>query len=236
MTLSKGPANRVVRVVAAVGAASAASVLYARWIRRRLLTWGASSEEITRAWPGDELIPGANAPDCTMGTTLPAPPEQVWPWLVQMGVGRAGWYSWDRLDNGGEPSADRIVPEWQSLQVGQRLNMSPDGQQWMTVAAVEPNRTLVLRATAELPSGRSFDPRPADLPRAYLDGIWGFYLQPAPGGTTRLVAHTHSQNHLGLLGGPFSLLLGEPAHFIMQSRQFHGLRTRIGTQADGGGK
>jgi len=236
MTVNKGTAGRVVRAAAAVAVASAASALYARWLRWRLLTWGASSEEITRAWPGDELIPDANAPDFTMATTLPAPPQQVWPWLVQMGVGRAGWYSWDRLDNGGEPSADRIVPEGQSLEVGQRLNVSPDGQNWMTVAAVEPGRTLVLRAAAELPSGRSFDPRPADLPRAYLDGIWGFYLQPAPGGTTRLVAHTHGQNHLGLLGGPFSMLLGEPSHFIMQTRQFHGLRTRIGTQADGGGK
>lgn len=236
MTLSKEHANRVVRVVAAAAAASAASALYDRWIRWRLLTWGASSHEITRAWPGDELIPGANAPDFTMATTLPAPPEQVWPWLVQMGVGRAGWYSWDRLDNDGKPSADRIVPEWQGLEVGQRLNVSPDGQKWMTVAAVEPNRALVLRATAELPSGRSFDPRPADLPRAYLDGIWGFYLRSAPGGRTRLVAHTHGQNHLGLLGAPFSMLLGEPSHFIMQTRQFHSLRTRVGTPADGGGR
>ncbi len=166
-----------------------------------------------------------------MATTLPAPPEQVWPWLVQMGVGRAGWYSWDRLDNGGKPSADRIVPEWQDLEMGQRLNVSPDGQRWMTVAVVEPNRALVLRATAELPSGRSLDPWPAHLPRAYLDGIWGFYLQPTSGGKTCLVAHTHGRNHPQLLGGAFSVLLGEPSHFIMQTRQFHGLRTRVGTQA-----
>ena len=90
----------------------------AAWIRRRLLTWGATRDEITRAWSGDELIPDSNTPDCTMATTLPAPPDQVWPWLVQMSVGRAGWYSWDRLDNGGKPSADRIVPEWQDLEVG----------------------------------------------------------------------------------------------------------------------
>ena len=231
MTVSKGPADRVARGVAAVAAVSAVPVLYAVWIRRRLLTWGATRDEITRAWPGDELIPDSNTPDCTMATTMPAPPEQVWPWLVQMGVGRAGWYSWDRLDNGGKPSADRIVPEWQDLEVGQRLNVSPDGQRWMTVAVVEPNRALVLRATAELPSGRSFDPRPAHLPHAYLDGIWGFYLQSASGGKTRLAAHTHGRNHPQLLGGAFSLLLGEPSHFIMQTRQFHGLRTRVGTQA-----
>jgi hypothetical protein len=229
MTVSKGSADRVARGVAAVAAVSAVPVLYAVWIRRRLLTWGATRDEITRAWPGDELIPDSNTPDCTMATTLPAPPEQVWPWLVQMGVGRAGWYSWDRLDNGGKPSADRTVPEWQDLEVGQRLNVSPDGQRWMTVAVVKPKRALVLRATAELPSSRSFDPRPAHLPHAYLDGIWGFYLQPASGGETRLVAHTHGRNHPQLLGGAFSLLLGEPSHFIMQTRQFHGLRTRVGT-------
>lgn len=63
-----------------------------------------------------------------MATTLPALPEQVWPWLVRMGFDRAGWYGWDRLDHGGRPSADRIVPEWQSLEVGQRLNVSAEAR------------------------------------------------------------------------------------------------------------
>ena len=115
-----------------------------------------------------------------MATTLPAPPEKVWPWLVQMGGDRAGFYSWDRLDHHREPSADRIVPEWQHLQQGQRLNSEPSGQNWMTAEVVEPDRTLVLRSTTALPSGRSFDPRTAPLPRAYLDGIWGFCLRPLP--------------------------------------------------------
>jgi len=87
MTVNEGTAGRI----AAVAVASATPVLYARWIRRRLLTWGANRDEVTRAWPGDELIPNVNAPDCTMAPTLPAPPEKVWPWLVLMGVGRAGW-------------------------------------------------------------------------------------------------------------------------------------------------
>ena len=109
MTVNERPADRIAHVIAAV---AAASVVYARWIRRRLLTWGASQDEITRAWPGDELIPDVNPPDCTMATTLPAPPGQVWPWLVQMGVGRAGWYSWDRLDNGGKPSRPVRPGRW----------------------------------------------------------------------------------------------------------------------------
>src|SRR5215472_10450242 len=89
-----------------LAAACAAPVLYAVWIRPRLLTWGATPDEATGAYPSDELIPDP-AHSSTMATTLPASPEKVWPWLVQMGGDRAGWYGWDWLDNGGRPSADQ---------------------------------------------------------------------------------------------------------------------------------
>jgi hypothetical protein len=224
-------AARVARLGAAAAAACAALAGYARWGRPRLLTWGATPDEVSRAYPGDELILHSDGGVFTMATTLPAPPERVWPWLVQMGGERAGFYSWDRLDHGGKPSADRIVPEWQSLQVGQRLNSEPTGQNWMTVELVEPNRTLVLRSNFELPSGHSFDPQPGPMSRVYLDGIWGFYLRPAPGGQTRLVAHTRGRNSRQPFMAAFSLLLAEPLHFAMQTRQFHGLRTRVGAQA-----
>jgi hypothetical protein len=157
-------------------------VLYALWIRPRLATLGATREEICRAYPGDELIPEANGAVFTMATTLPAPPERVWPWLAQMGGDRAGFYSWDRLDHHGEPSAGRIMPEWQDLQQGQRLNSEPTGQNWMTVELVEPRRTLVLRSNFELPSGHSFDPQAGPNSRVYLDGIWGFTCSPPPAG------------------------------------------------------
>lgn len=102
-----------------------------------------------------------------MATTLPAPPETVWSWLVQMGGDRGGWYSRDWLDNNGKPSAERIVPEWQDLEVGQQLaRTSAPGQEpgAFTVAALEPHRTLVLRSTYRMFTGRDFDPRsdPAD--------------------------------------------------------------------------
>lgn len=87
-------------------------------IRPRLLTWGATGDEISGHYPGDDLV---RVPDggATMATTLPAPPDSVWPWLVQMGGDRGGWYSWDYLDNGGGRSSDRTVPEWQTIEVGQ---------------------------------------------------------------------------------------------------------------------
>jgi hypothetical protein len=123
------------------------------------------------------------------------------------------------------------VPQWQSLQVGQRLNSEPSGQNWMTVELAEPHRALVLRSNFELPSGHSFDPQSGPRARVYLDGIWGFYLRPAPGGQTRLVAHTRGRNSRQPFMAVFSWLLAEPLHFVMQTRQFHGLRTRIGAQA-----
>jgi hypothetical protein len=101
----------------ALAAALAAPALYALWIRPRLLTWGATRDQTSRAYPGDEVSPDPDG-GATMATTLPALPEGAWPWLVQMGLGREGWYSWDWLDNDGEPSADRIVPKGQSLEWG----------------------------------------------------------------------------------------------------------------------
>jgi proline iminopeptidase len=164
-----------------------------------------------------------------MATTLPAPPEKVWPWLVQMGGDRAGWYGWDWLDNGGRPSADRIVAQWQNLAEGQRVDSLPKGhnwrQNWMTVAVLEPNRTLVLRSNYALPSFRTFDPRSATPPPAYLDAVWGFHLRPAPGGKTRLVVRTRGCGPRAFTR-PFDLL-NEPRHFVMQTRQFHNLRTRV---------
>jgi hypothetical protein len=110
-----------------LAAASAGLSLYALWIRPRLLTWGATAQETTRAHPGDELVPEPDGA-ATMATTLPAPPEAVWSWLVQMGGDHGGWYSWDLLDNNGRPNTDRIVPEWQSLQVGEHLYTARDAR------------------------------------------------------------------------------------------------------------
>jgi hypothetical protein len=69
----------------------------------QMLTSGATPDETTRTYPGDELLPDPNG-GATIGQVLPAPPERVRPWLVQMGGDRGGWYRWDRLDNDGTPS------------------------------------------------------------------------------------------------------------------------------------
>jgi hypothetical protein len=211
----------------ALAAAVAAPALYARWLRPRLLTLGTTPDETTGAYPGDKLIPDPNG-GATMAATLPAPPERVWPWLVQMGGGRGGWYSWDWLDNDGQPSADRIVPQWQRLQVGQQLYRAPKGPtNWWTVVVLEPNHSLVLQASYGL-TGQGFDPRSGPRPWASVEGIWGFHLRPAPGGRTRLVVRTRSRSRPRWLARPSGLVLGEPLHVVMQTRQFYNLRARVG--------
>jgi hypothetical protein len=230
--------SRLLPVVAAL----AASAVYGLAVRPRLLTWGATEDEVNAAYPGDELVPEPDA-GATMATTLAALPERVWPWLAQMGSHRGGWYSWDWLDNNGEPSAARIVPQWQSVEEGQhlyrvaapRLQLAgkgePAGPNWWTVAIVDPNRTLVLQTSYALPSGQGFDPGSGPMPPAYVEGIWGFHLRPTPGGRTRLVTRTRSRSRPRAFTRLLSVLVGEPVHYAMQTRQFHNLRTRISADA-----
>ena len=91
---------------------------------------------------GDDVVkhPTFNA---TRAVTIQARPEEIWPWLVQIGVTRAGWYSYDWLDNLGKPSAQRILPQFQQVAVGDVVPMSPDGKQGMCVKAFEPHQWML---------------------------------------------------------------------------------------------
>ncbi|HYI35040.1 MAG TPA: hypothetical protein VEX39_00415 [Thermoleophilaceae bacterium] len=193
-------------------------------LRPHFDTHGASTDEVAASYPGDDLVPGGRRGG-TMATTIAAPPSEVWPWLVQMGADRGGWYSWDRLDNGGHPSADRIHPEWQELAEGDRLASAADGSHWFDVALVEPERTLVLRASMTVPGAKPFDPG-GELPRAYMDSTWGFHLRPTSTGGTRLLTTSVVRANPRWLTEPGNWLFWDPAHWIMQTRQFRGLRRR----------
>lgn len=117
--------------------------VYLRFIRLWQLRWGATDEEVARAMPGDDVVkhPTFNA---TRAVTIQARPEEIWPWLVQIGVTpRAGWYSYDWIDNLGIPSADRIVPELQHMAVGDLRPMSPDGKHGHWVKDFEPNQWML---------------------------------------------------------------------------------------------
>jgi len=198
-------------------------------VRPRLARWGATDEELAAALPGDDLIPAAG-PAGTMAATIHAPPSVVWPWLVQMGCDRAGFYSWDRLDNGGRSSAECIHPEWQDLVQGGRVLSVPNGRAWFDVALLEPERTLVLRATLSLPAGRPFGPA-AHPPRAFTDSTWGFHLRPTADGRTRLLVRGAGRGRPWWLFRFTNLVFWEPAHWVMQTKQFAELRRRAEREA-----
>lgn len=210
-----GPVSAAVLTFLAVG--------YMWAVRPRLLRWGATDDEVHATFPGADIVPGATR-SATMAVTIDAPVSQVWPWLVQMGVDRAGWYSWDRLDNFGRSSADRIHPEWQAISLGDRLAAKPDGSQSWAVAALQPERFLGLRMSLDL-RGRPFDPTGAP-PRYYTDSTWSFKLDPVAGDRTRMVVSGYWALRPKWLQPIVSLLLLEPAHWIMQTRQFTNLKRR----------
>src|SRR4051794_10038206 len=131
------------------GAALIAALAYSRPARRLYLTYGASPEEADRTMPGDDLLPG-QVLTSTRAITIDAPPSAVWPWLVQMGSGRGGAYTYDWIENLfglGMHSADGILPEFQNLAAGDVLPLGPNGP-GMRVEIFDPGRTLGFRSTA----------------------------------------------------------------------------------------
>lgn len=149
---SRAPGRLAVAGTLAAGFTAA----YLGLVRPRLLRAGATAGEVLASFPGARIIPDG-ARSATMAVTIDAPRSRVWPWLLQMGTDRGGWYSWDRLDNFGRRSAGTVHPEWQDTTVGDHLAATPDGSQWWEVAALEPEQFLGLRMSLDL-RGRPFDP------------------------------------------------------------------------------
>ena len=198
------------RTALGIAAAAATGVAaYAKWIRPRQLTWGARPEEVDRSLPGDDLVarPTFNA---TRGISIQAPPEQVWPWLVQAGVGRAGWYSYDLLDNPGRRSSRRIIPELQHLAPGDIMPMGPGGQ-GIPVHALDPPRTMIWG-------------RPGD-------SSWVWQLDPCPDGSTRLICRIRSRIRPTPTSVLFNVLF-EVADFWMLRKMLLNLRARAESHVD----
>ena len=124
-------------VVALVGGV----IVYLKRVRPWHLHWGATPQEVASTLPGDDLILDPNW-TATRAVTINAPPGAIWPWLVQMGYRRVGWYSYDRFDNDGI-HVHRIIPEFQTLTVGDVMLTGSEGG--FRVEAIDPGRTLVLK-------------------------------------------------------------------------------------------
>ena len=162
--------------LAAAGAALAGVAAWAA-LRPRVMTWGATVEEVRQPLPGDDLI-AMPLYVTTRGITVHAPAAAVWPWLVQLGQNRGGFYSYDFLENlmGLDiHNAEAVRPEWQDLKPGEDyLTLDPEANMKMTIAVMEPERAFVVRSGAP---GEPPQP-PGDFFKGEIACTWGFYLEP----------------------------------------------------------
>src|SRR5688572_9750931 len=177
------------------------------WYTRR----GTREDERGAPLPGDDIVPHPKT-GYTMAITIQAAPSDIWPWLVQMGQGRGGFYTHEWVENllsADIHNADRVVPAWQRLEMGDTVRLTPDpyfGQpgQFMTVAEIQPGRALVFRQT--LPNGST--------------ASWALLLLPEDDGTTRVVMRRR--------GGDPTLFdrVMAPGYAFMDRGMLHGLRER----------
>ncbi|MET8877333.1 SRPBCC family protein [Nocardia sp. NPDC004604] len=177
-------------------------------LRDRCLSWGSTADEIARAMPGDDLL---TDPDivATRSITIDAGPERIWPWLVQIGPGRGGAYTYDWIENLlglNMHSADAILPQFQNLSVGDTFALGQTGPR-MRVTVLEPEKALVF---------------------ASADGnwVWAFGLYPSAEGT-RLV----SRNRIALPNAVapmrvFNRLIMEPGSWVMERKMLLGIKQR----------
>ena len=202
------PKILVKTITGAALAAGAGAVAYPVFFRHRCLSWGATAEEMSRKLPGDELL---TDPDIvsTRAVTIDAPAGAVWPWLVQMGSGRGGAYTYDWIENLfglGMHSADEILPQFQDLKVGDELPLGPN-RPMMRVEVCDPERALTIR---------------------FADGNWVWiFALAAEGGRTRLI----SRNRIATPGAPppvrlLNLLVMEPGSLIMERKMLLGIKHR----------
>jgi hypothetical protein len=227
------------RVIVGASLAAAGWTTYAA-VRRWYETWGVEPGEQAADLPGDDIVAdGANL--LTRGITIDAPPEAIWPWLVQMGYGRAGWYSYDQLDMKGS-SAVQIVPELQKLEVGDMVPTHDAGG--FLVKLVEPNRALGLYVdTALVESWRTKSPASisaTETPGLAMSGgflekaspqafkiSWTFILEPAGPGRTRLIERTRGWFGPGAPSTRMLMPMLGFGVFVMTRRQMLAIRERV---------
>jgi hypothetical protein len=203
-------------------------------LNRRLgRQWGATSGEVRMALPGDDVVPQPIW-QTTHGISIAAPATAIWPWLVQMGITRGGWYLsakldrivW-RIDN---PSVDRIVPELQTLSVGDIVPDSVNGSAHFRVVAIEPEHELVLHSLRHPISGVWPDLNGSD-PGLYLDFSWAFVLHEQHAAATRLLMRSRARVMRGTVPAPGIVRLCLPlidfADVVYCRQMLRGIRRRV---------
>jgi hypothetical protein len=187
-------------------------------------TWGSTPAERGELLPGDDLVPNASW-IMDHGVSIEAGAERAWPWLVQVGWGRAGWYTYRWVDKllfpRNAPSAREVLPQFQTLQLGDRVpDGPPESGCYFVVEAIQPQRHIVLHSTTHLP------PQLLGKPGVALDWSWTFTLRPEGPNQTRFhirVRGTVRPWWLQLLAHTFIV----PADFLMGRSMCKGIKQRV---------
>lgn len=194
---------------AGIAAHTALSPVTRPWYAR----WGSTPDEQQRPLPGDEIVAEPRLVS-TRAITINAPPECVWPWLAQMGQGRGGLYSYQRLENLARcdiHNADAIHKEWQHPAVDDKVRFGPEPYPFHVIRAIDPGRALVLGS----PPGEQL-----------LPSSWVFYLQPVADGRTRLIVRYRSRYEPGFGNTLIWRVITDPLFFVMERRMLMGIRDR----------
>jgi hypothetical protein len=199
-----------------------AGLTYHLALRTWCLHWGLTATEARAQLPGDELLP-VYAGEATHAITIHAPAEKIWPWLMQIGQDRSGFYSYTFLENaiGADmPKVEHLVPDWRPRQVGETVWFANpnrfSGQGRMIAAQVQPDRTFAM-VMAD-------DWRVIQYGGTGERGLWSFNLQPMPDGGTRLIARARGGTAPTLTGKILGRLFWEPAHFVMEQKMLRTIR------------
>jgi hypothetical protein len=199
-----------------------AALVYHKLLRPWHLCWGTIADEASRRLPADDIVRQSHPP-ATRAITIRDASSAIWPWLVQMGQGRGGFYSYSWLENltgAGIRNATRIVPEWQRLKVGDAIPLHPRLPP-LRVAEMVPNQLLVLQFSSQ--TGGSADERPSQQ----ILWTWTFVLQGQNEDETRLLVRTRSCWGQRWPGTLCYYLLLEPGHFVMERRMLRTIRQRV---------
>ena len=210
------------------GAARVAGALLTPMLRARRARWGATDAELARTYPGDDRVPHPKW-GWTHAVTIHAPAAEVWPWVVQIGQGRGGFYSYEGLENLVNcdiHNADCILPEFQDLAVGDGIRLHPQMPP-LPITHVEPGRALVIHALSDTSSGQPFEPA-VGMPETYSNMVWSFFLDEPGDDTTRLISRTrydYSPSFSNkLMYGPALL---EPIGHVMDCKMLLGIKERV---------
>jgi hypothetical protein len=206
-----------------IGAGVLSSPLLRPWYSK----WGATAAEVNRKMPGDDLVPDAKT-HLTLAVTVQAPAAQIWPWLLQLGCQRAGWYSYDLLDNSGIPSAERIIPEYQHLEIGDVVKAMPQGDFGFPVVAIEESKRLTLGGALDTRTGETVDPNDPDL-EAYFSGDQTFYLEEFPrddGPVTRFIFRMRLGWNSSFFNTIAYRVFLEPISFVMARQTLLNIKRR----------